>query len=223
MRTFFFLAGLVASAPVLQNATQPFGATDGTGASQLLGNDPSEPTPTNNSTQLDYPLELAPQQTDAVDSPPTSDYITTPAFLESNPSFNFTGIAEPQPIRGQLGETVGITNHDIDRQNPDSLAPPSTDYSSTAQLKWPFSLSHNRLEDGGYARQENTDNLPAATEIAGVDMRLAPFAYRELHWHSQGEWSYMLKGSARIAVVDTNGGNFIDNSKEYNFVASVHH
>lgn len=215
MRSFVLLAGLAACAPVLQNATQPFGATNATGATQLLGDDPNESVPTSNTTQLDYPIQLTPEQTYVVASPPTADYITTPAFLESNPSFNFTGIAEPQPIRGQTGETALITNHELDRQNPDTFAPPSTDYSSTAQLKWPLSLSHNRLANGGFARQQNVQNLPAATEIAGVDFRLAPFAYRELHWHTAGEWSYMLKGSARIAVVDTNGGNFIDNSRDH--------
>ena len=47
-------------------------------------------------------------------------------------------------------------------------------------------LSTNRpgTKNAGWARQENTDNLPVATEMAGVDMRLEPFAYRELHWHS---------------------------------------
>ena len=27
--------------------------------------------------------------------------------------------------------------------------------------------------------------------MAGVNMRLAPNAYRELHWHKQGEWALM--------------------------------
>lgn len=215
MQLVLLLVGLVASAPVLQqkNATQPYGATNATDANQLLGDDPSKPTPTTNSTQLNYHILLTPQQTYTVASPPTADYIRTPAFLASNPSFNFSDIAEPQPIRGDTGETALLTNHELDRQNPDSLAPPSTDCSSTGSLKWPVSLSHNRLEDGGFARQQNVENLPAATQIAGVDFRLAPCAYRELHWHTAGEWSYMIKGSARIAVVDTNGGNYIDNSR----------
>lgn len=191
MRIFLsaVLIGLAASAPVLQgNASQPFGATNATGAYLLLGNDPAEPVPTGNSTQVTYPIQLAPQQTDAVKAPPTADFITTPAFLESNPSFNFSGIAHPQPIRGNTGEVLAATsNADIDRQNPDTLAPPSTDYGSTQQFKWPMSLSHNRIMDGGYARQQNDQVLPAATGAAGVDFRLAPFAYREMHWHSAGE------------------------------------
>jgi len=118
----------------------------------------------------------------------------------------------PEPIRGDLGGYVlsSSSNVEIDEQNPDLLAPPSTDVGSVANAKWPFSLSHNRLEDGGWARQQNVDVLPSATAIAGVNMRLKPGAYRELHWHKANEWSYVLKGSATVAVVttDPNGQNY---------------
>lgn len=42
--------------------------------------------------------------------------------------------------------------------------------------------------------------MPAATEMAGVDMRLEAGAYRELHWHVASEWSLVLNGSCRIQV-----------------------
>lgn len=74
-------------------------------------------------------------------------------------------------------------------------------------------LSHNRFGTGkqsGWARQQNTDQLPAATEMAGVNMRLAPHAYRELHWHIASEWSLMLKGSVRLAAMNEDGETFID-------------
>jgi oxalate decarboxylase family bicupin protein len=41
-------------------------------------------------------------------------------------------------------------------------------------------------------------------------MRLAPYAYRELHWHTANEWSLVLKGSVRLAAVEENGRSFID-------------
>lgn len=41
-------------------------------------------------------------------------------------------------------------------------------------------------------------------------MRLAPHAYRELHWHTANEWSLMLKGSVRLASINENGQTFID-------------
>ncbi len=40
-------------------------------------------------------------------------------------------------------------------------------------------------------------------------MRLTPGGVRELHWHKEVEWSYMLAGRARITAVDENGKNFI--------------
>jgi oxalate decarboxylase family bicupin protein len=74
-------------------------------------------------------------------------------------------------------------------------------------------LSHNRFGTGkqsGFARQQNTNQLPAATEMAGVNMRLAPHAYRELHWHIASEWSLILKGSVRLAAMNPDGETFID-------------
>lgn len=38
--------------------------------------------------------------------------------------------------------------------------------------------------------------------MAGVDMRLEPAGYRELHWHVASEWSLVLNGSCRIQVCE---------------------
>lgn len=40
-------------------------------------------------------------------------------------------------------------------------------------------------------------------------MRLTPGGVRELHWHQQAEWAFMLLGRARITSVDQDGRNFI--------------
>jgi oxalate decarboxylase/phosphoglucose isomerase-like protein (cupin superfamily) len=42
--------------------------------------------------------------------------------------------------------------------------------------------------------------MPAASAMAGVNMRLEAGAYRELHWHVASEWSLVLNGSCRIQV-----------------------
>lgn len=100
-----------------------------------------------------------------------------------------------------------------EKLNPDLFAPPGTDWGSVPQLQWSLGLSHNRFGTGkhsGWARQQNTDQLPEAKEMAGVNMRLAPHAYRELHWHTANEWSLMLKGSVRLAAVNEDGETFID-------------
>ncbi|EPQ32399.1 uncharacterized protein PFL1_00595 [Pseudozyma flocculosa PF-1] len=121
----------------------------------------------------------------------------------------------PQPVRGKTGATnYGPDNTEISRQNPDIFAPPSTDHGTIPQAKWPFALSHNRLETGGWARQQNVDVLPVATEMAGVNMRLEKGAFRELHWHATGEWAYVLNGTTRISAVDPDGKNYVHDVKE---------
>jgi oxalate decarboxylase len=41
-------------------------------------------------------------------------------------------------------------------------------------------------------------------------MRLNAGGVRELHWHKQAEWAYMLYGTARITAIDAQGRNFVD-------------
>jgi oxalate decarboxylase family bicupin protein len=41
-------------------------------------------------------------------------------------------------------------------------------------------------------------------------MRLGPGVIRELHWHKEAEWAYVLSGSVRVTTIDVEGGYFID-------------
>jgi oxalate decarboxylase family bicupin protein len=41
-------------------------------------------------------------------------------------------------------------------------------------------------------------------------MRLEEGVIRELHWHQEAEWAYVLAGRVRITALDYEGGNFID-------------
>jgi len=77
-----------------------------------------------------------------------------------------------------------------------------------------FTDSHVRLEEGGWARETTIRELPSSKELAGVNMRLGPGVYRELHWHSESEWAYIIAGSARVSVLDLEGGCYIDDVKE---------
>ncbi|KAK4195028.1 RmlC-like cupin domain-containing protein [Triangularia verruculosa] len=127
---------------------------------------------------------------------------------------DFNSANPPQPIRGDNGATdPGPRTFDYEKLNPDLFAPPGTDAGDMPNLMWPMGLSHNRAGTGknsGWARQQNTAVLPAAKAMAGVDMRLAPNAYRELHWHTANEWALMLKGCVRVALVDDEGRSFVD-------------
>ncbi|MCI3195842.1 oxalate decarboxylase family bicupin [Bacillus sp. HU-1818] len=121
----------------------------------------------------------------------------------------------PQPISGEKGATVKIPrNIERDRQNPDMLVPPETDHGTVENLKFSFSDTHNRLEKGGYAREVTVRELPVSDNIASVNMRLKPGAIRELHWHKEAEWAYVIYGSARITLVDEKGRSFIDDVGE---------
>jgi oxalate decarboxylase len=76
-------------------------------------------------------------------------------------------------------------------------------------LKYSFAAAHMRVTPGGWAREVTVRDMPVATTIAGVDMRLKPGAIRELHWHDAAEWAIMLAGRARITAIDAGGRNFI--------------
>lgn len=109
------------------------------------------------------PLSTTAQPVDHINN--VSDYSLWDQFQDSG--------SLPEPIRGKTGSKIyGPTDSGIDRQNPDTFAPPNTDSGSVPQAKWPFSLSHNRLQNGGWARQQNVGVLPVATELAGVQMHL---------------------------------------------------
>ena len=118
---------------------------------------------------------------------------------------------DPKPIQGDRGATIlGPRNVPVERENPDLLASPYTDSGTIPNLKFPFAAAHNRLLTGGWAREVTSRELPAATELAGVNMRLKPGGIREMHWHKEAEWAYMLAGRARITAVDEEGRTFID-------------
>jgi len=134
---------------------------------------------------------------------------------------------DPQPIRGDLGATIlGPRNVPLERENPDLLASPYTDSGTIPNLKFSFATARNRLITGGWAREVTVRELPVATELAGVNMRLKPGGIRELHWHKEAEWAYMLAGHARISAVDEQGRTFIDDvgpGDLWNFPAVIPH
>ncbi|CAE6525584.1 unnamed protein product [Rhizoctonia solani] len=116
----------------------------------------------------------------------------------------------PEPERGSTGANIlGPQNIPLERESPDFLAPPSTDSGSVENVKWPFALSHNRVQDGGWARQQNEHDMPLATTMAGVNMRLDAGGIREMHWHLTAEWGYVMDGSCRVNAIDPLGRNYL--------------
>ncbi|TVY08140.1 oxalate decarboxylase family bicupin [Paenibacillus cremeus] len=124
----------------------------------------------------------------------------------------FGGGAIPQPIRtvdGAGATDLGPRDVMRDMENPDMLVPPVTDNGGMPNLKFSFSDTHMQLNQGGWSREVTVRELPIATTLAGVNMRLTPGGVRELHWHKQSEWAYMILGRARVTAVDQDGRNFI--------------
>jgi oxalate decarboxylase len=133
----------------------------------------------------------------------------------------------PEPIRNGTGASIlGPRNVPLELENLALLAPPPTDAGTVPNLKFSFAAARNRLMTGGWAREVTVRELPIATTMAGVNMRLKPGGIREMHWHKEGEWAYMLAGRARVTVVDAQGRNFIDDlgpGDLWNFPAGIPH
>ncbi|KAI5122010.1 hypothetical protein M0805_001842 [Coniferiporia weirii] len=143
------------------------------------------------------PVSSAPSETETV--PPASDVLNDPVWPQDT-----TGT--PEPIDGNVGATIlSADDTQLDQQNPDLFAPPTTDEGLIPNVKWPMALSKNRLLTGGWAREQNVNVLPIATKMASVQMRLEAGAIRELHWHTSAEWAYVLKGTTIVTSVNTDG------------------
>jgi oxalate decarboxylase len=115
-----------------------------------------------------------------------------------------------QPIEGKKGAPIlGPRDPAREIENPDFLRPPETDRGSVPNLRYSFSDTHTKMREGGWSREVTAQELPASKTIAGVNMRLTPGGVRELHWHKEAEWAFMLAGQARITAVDNDGHNFV--------------
>ncbi|EJF64520.1 oxalate decarboxylase [Dichomitus squalens LYAD-421 SS1] len=162
---------------------------------------------------------LAPTYGSPTPASQASEPAPTVPYASENPNLELWSASSsiiPEAIRDSLGATVlGAQNIPLELQNPDLLAPPTTDHGDVPNAKWPFDLSHNRLQTGGWARQQNVNAMPIAKGLAGVDMRLekgairSPTPHSELHWHNTAEWAYVLKGTAQISTVNTDGQNYV--------------
>lgn len=152
--------------------------------------------------------------------PPQPDKFTRRSFLQLGsaslaaagigPALRAAGADQPDRSRSDPGPA----NPAIDGQNPDSIAPPVSDFGGMPPFKYPFSFANKRLFEGGWSREVTARELPVAKAIAGVNMRLTAGGVRELHWHTAGEWAIMLYGAARITAIDGSGRSFVADVKQ---------
>src|SRR3954468_15509761 len=132
-----------------------------------------------------------------------------------------------EPTRGTWGASIlGPRNVPVELENPDLLASPEADAGTIPNLKFSYAAARNRIAAGGWAREVTVRELPISKQIAAVNMRLQPGGIRELHWHKEAEWGYMLAGQARVTAIDPEGRNFVDEvgpGDLWNFPAGIPH
>lgn len=108
----------------------------------------------------------------------------------------------------------GQENKALLNENPNSNMPPPTDFGDTPPIWYSFDLVKKRVQEGGWTHEVTERVLPSSKDIAGVNMRLTAGSFRELHWHTADEWSYMLYGNARVTVMNPDGTMFVDDVSE---------
>jgi oxalate decarboxylase len=117
-----------------------------------------------------------------------------------------------RPPEGAINALSPTSRSDPGPQNP-ALAdqfpsfqnPPATDINGMPQFWASFNNAHKRYQNGGWARQVTQDDFAISEDISGVNMRLAAYGIREMHWHQQAEWAIMLNGKCRITILDEQG------------------
>ena len=131
----------------------------------------------------------------------------TPTFGNPDlpPEGRLNTASNPESLRSD-----GPQNEVIESQFPSQMDPPGTDISTQPFFWSSFNISPKRIQNGGWARELTSDDFAISTEIAGVNMHLAPGGIRELHWHQTAEWAVMTRGKCRITTIDTEGRPSVD-------------
>lgn len=99
----------------------------------------------------------------------------------------------------------GPQNPALMKEFPSFQSPPATDINGMPIFWASFNNAHKRIQNGGWAREVTQEDFAISETISGVNMRLARGGIREMHWHQQAEWAFMLDGRCRITVLDEEG------------------
>lgn len=78
-------------------------------------------------------------------------------------------------------------------------------------FRFALEASEGLTYPSGSAKEATVRQLPIATGLSGVTMRLKPGGLRELHWHvNAAEWGYILKGRCRTTIISPDGTSEIN-------------
>lgn len=103
------------------------------------------------------------------ESPNRRDFLGTTSLAVSAVTLSSALDAEPQNPKAS---DIGPENNPLSVVNPNSFTPPTTDHGEVKLFWSSFSLSHRRIQEGGWSRQVNVDTFPLSKNFAGVNMRL---------------------------------------------------
>jgi oxalate decarboxylase len=101
---------------------------------------------------------------------------------------------------------VGLAAAAVGVSETKAAPKPGEKYEPLENFKHDLEGSEGWVGEGGSAKESTVKQLPVATSMAGVSIRLKPGGLRELHWHAiAGEWAYVVKGNVRATVISPNG------------------
>jgi oxalate decarboxylase len=102
--------------------------------------------------------------------------------------------------------TAGLAAASVGVPEAKAAPKPGEEHEPLEDFKHDLEGSEGWVGEGGSAKESTVKQLPIATTIAGVSMRLKPGGLRELHWHAiAAEWAFVVKGNVRATVISPNG------------------
>jgi len=102
--------------------------------------------------------------------------------------------------------TAGLAAASVGVPEAKAVPKPGEEHEPLEDFKHDLEGSEGWVGEGGSAKESTVKQLPIATTIAGVSMRLKPGGLRELHWHAiAAEWAFVVKGNVRATVISPNG------------------
>jgi oxalate decarboxylase len=102
--------------------------------------------------------------------------------------------------------TAGLAAASVGVPEVKAAPKPGEEHEPLEDFKHDLEGSEGWIGEGGSAKESTVKQLPIATSIAGVSMRLKPGGLRELHWHAiAAEWAFVVKGNVRATVISPNG------------------
>jgi len=149
-------------------------------------------------------------------------FLSAASFLGLAGVANAATFGNPdRPLEGRMNAKLpsslsdpGPVNPVLAGQFPSLQDPPPTDINGMPLFWSSFNNAHRRFQNGGWAREVTQQDFHLSEDISGVNMRLSAGGIREMHWHQQAEWAFMISGRCRITTLDEQGRPSVEDVAE---------